>query len=211
MHTMQLRTLIIWAVLISSASAQRYTFNVGGGPGFPVSQTSDLANTSYHVVAGAGRNLHSHVKLDGEFMFHGLPVKDEVINAIDVPSAKGRLYSFTGNILVGAGSAAKSVYLIGGGGWYRRTVETQKKVYNAGEACAPALIWWNAHCVNGIFSTTQTIDSSSSNSGGFNVGGGLAFALGTSSLHFYTEVRYHHALTSGADTSVLPLTFGVRW
>jgi hypothetical protein len=206
-----LRVLFICGLLVQSAIAQRYNFNIGGGPGFPLSQTSDFANTSYNFVAGAGPNLSPHVKLVGEFMFHGLPVQQSVVKELGIPSAKGRLYSYTGNIMVGMGNSKKSVYLIGGGGWYRRSLEAQKTVYQAGEVCAPVVVWWNIQCVNGIFPTTVTIGSRSSDAGGFNVGGGLTYAIGSSRANLYTEVRYHRALTAKIDTTVLPLTFGVRW
>jgi len=211
MPTKLLRILFICGLLVQPAIAQRYNFNIGGGPGFPLSQTSDFANTSYNFVAGAGPNLSPHLKLVGEFMFHGLPVQQSVVKELGVPSAKGRLYSYTGNIMVGMGNSKKSLYLIGGGGWYRRSLEAQKTVYQAGEVCAPVVVWWNIQCVNGIFPTTVTIGSRSSDAGGFNVGGGLTYAIGSSRANLYTEVRYHRALTAKIDTTVLPLTFGVRW
>jgi hypothetical protein len=37
------------------------------------------------------------------------------------------------------------------------------------------------------------------------------FGLGESSANFYAEVRYHRAFTRNVETSVLPLTFGIRW
>jgi hypothetical protein len=192
-------------------TAQRYNFNVGGGPGFPLSKTSDFAKTSYNFVAGGGANLSPHAKFVGEFMFHGLPIKQNVLNELQVPSGKGRLYSVTGNLLIGTGTARKSLYLIGGGGWYRRTVEAQKTVYQQGEVCAPVVVWWNVQCINGIFPTNVTIASSTTSAGGFNVGGGFTIAFGESRANFYTEIRYHQAFTKNIDTTVLPLTFGVRF
>jgi hypothetical protein len=203
--------LFVCGLLVQPATAQGYNINIGGGPGFPVSRTSDFAGTSYNFVAGAGPNLSAHAKFVGEFMFHGLPVRQSVVNQLDIPSAKAKLYSFTGNVLVGTGDIEKSAYLIGGGGWYRRTVETRQTVFQGGEVCAPAWVWWNVHCVNGVFPADVTISSDSSNAGGFNIGGGFTFAIGSSGAHLYTEVRYHHAFTDGVETTVVPLTFGVRW
>jgi hypothetical protein len=211
MPTTLLRTLLVCSWLVQPAIAQRFNFNIGGGLGFPVGQTSNLANKSYNFVAGAGPNLRTHVKLVGEFMFHGLPVQKGVVSELGIPSAKGRLYSFTGNIMVGTGGEKKAVYLIGGGGWYRRTLSVQQTVYQAGRVCTPVVVWWNLQCVNGIFPTAVTIGSRSSDAGGFNIGGGLTFAMGSLGANLYAEVRYHRALTANVDTTVLPLTFGVRW
>ncbi len=207
-----------WLVLLActvfglAANAQKsFNLNFGGGPGFPVSQSKDFVGTSYHFVAGAGPNIGHHVKLTGEFMFHGLPVKQSVVDQLKVPIVKGRLYSVTGNIIVGGGGAKVGGYVIAGGGWYRRTLEAQKTVYRAGEHCEPVLVWWNIECTNGIFPTDVTIASNTSTSGGFNFGGGITYGIGDSSAAFYTEVRYHRAFSAGIDTTVVPLTFGIRW
>jgi len=208
------RKQLLWLLCFISipALAQKYTFNIGGGPGFPLGQTSDFANLSYNFVGGGGLNLTPHVKFDGEFMFHGLPVQRDIIDQLGVSNVKGRLYSLTGNLIVGTSiGGGKNVYAIGGGGWYRRTVEAQQTMLQQGEVCVPSWIWFGIECVNGIFPTDVTVGSRTSSAGGFNVGGGFTFRLGESSANLYTEVRYHHAFTKNVDTTVLPLTFGVRW
>ncbi len=206
------KIVIICVLFALPASAQRYNFNLGSGPAFPLAKASDFAGTSYNFVAGAGPNLTSHVKMNAEFMFQGLPIHQSIVDQIGVSKVKGRLYSLTGNLIVGSSlGGSKSAYLIGGGGWYRRTVEAQQTVLQAGEVCEPIWIWWNVQCINGIFPTDVTIGSSTSSAGGFNVGGGLGFRLGESNANFYAEVRYHRAFTRNLDTIVLPVTFGIRW
>jgi hypothetical protein len=203
--------VFICGLLTLPSSAQSFNFNVGGGPGIPLGTTSDFAHTSYNFVVGGGPNLVSHVKLNAEFMFHGLPVHDNIIQQFDFSDIKGRLYSLTGNLIVGTSiGAGKSAYLIGGGGWYRRTMEAKQTVLSIGEICEPWW-WWDAQCVNGIVTSEVTVGSRTSSAGGFNIGGGLTFRLGESSASFYTEVRYHRAFTRNVETTVLPVTFGVRW
>ncbi|HTS07969.1 MAG TPA: hypothetical protein VMP68_20520 [Candidatus Eisenbacteria bacterium] len=203
--------VFIYGLLTLPSLAQRYNFNVGAGPGFPLSTTSDFAHTSYNFVAGAGPNLTPHVKLNAEFMFHGIPVQDNIIQQFGFSDIKGRLYSLTGNVIVGSSIGyGKSAYLIGGGGWYRRTIEAKQTVLSVGEICEPWW-WWDAQCVNGIVSSEVTVGSRTSSAGGFNLGGGLTFRLGESSSNFYAEVRYHRAFTRNGDTTVLPVTFGIRW
>ena len=201
---------LIWVVF--PVSAQKYNFNIGSGPGFPLRTTSDFAGTSYNFVAGAGPNLTAHVKMNAEFMFHGLPIHQSIVDRIGISKVKGRLYSLTGNVIVGSSfGGSKGAYLIGGGGWYRRTVEAQQTVLQAGEICEPIWVWWNVECVNGIFPTDVTIGSNTSSAPGFNLGAGLTFALGESNAVIYTEARYHRAFTSHGDTVILPVTFGIRW
>jgi hypothetical protein len=211
MPTRPLLTLFICSLLVQPVAAQRFNFNIGGGPAIPLSHAGDFANTSYNFVVGGGpANLAPHVKFNGEFMFHGLPLKRSVIDEAQIPSAKGRLYAVTGNLLVGGGDK-KGAYVIVGGGWYRRTAEAPETKFAAGDVCAPVLQWWDAKCMNGVFPADVTIASHSSNAGGINIGAGLTVSAGKSGAHLYAEVRYHHAFTDGVDTTVLPITFGIRW
>jgi len=204
--------LFCCGLLTLPAVAQGYNFNVGGGPGFPLSQTNKFANTSYNLVVGGGPNLWDHVKLDGEFMFQGLPVTQGVIKETGLSEVKGRLYSLTGNLIIGTSKGSKSAYVIGGGGWYRRTLEAKKTVLQAGSSCSSDWAWWNVECVNGIFPTDITVGSRTVSAGGFNVGLGVAFGMGESGTpSFYTEIRYHRSFTQSVETVVLPLTFGIRW
>lgn len=207
----------LWTVLLFSSVVQQavaqYHFNIGGGPGFSSGDTSTFANTSYNFVVGGGVSLAPHVMFNPEFMFHGLPVKKDVANKLGIPFAKGRLYAATGNLILGSainGEHTRSAYLLGGGGWYWRTVEAQASVHTVGQTCSPEWIWWNIECESGIFEKDVTIGSRTSDAGGFNVGGGVIFSIGQSA-NFYIEARYHRAFTSGIDTSVVPLTFGLRW
>jgi hypothetical protein len=201
----------VCGLLSLPSSAQGFNFNIGGGPGFPLGTTSDFANTSYNFVVGGGPNLMSHVKLNAEFMFEGLPIHRSIIDQLGFSNVKGRFYSLTTNVLIGSGIGGhKTAYLIGGGGWYRRTIEAQQIVLGIGEVCEPWW-WWDAQCVHGITTSEVTVGSRTSSAGGFNVGGGLTFPLGDSRANFYLEVRYHHAFTRNVETSVLPLTFGLRW
>src|SRR5579862_4427382 len=158
--------IFIYGLLTLPLSAQGFNFNIGAGPGFPLGTTSDYAHTSYNFVVGGGPNLVPHVKLNSEFMFEGLPIHDNIIQQYDFSDIKGRLYSLTGNVIVGSSiGAGKGVYLIGGGGWYRRTIEAKQTVLSIGEVCEP---WWwfDAQCVNGILTNEVTVGSRTSSAGG---------------------------------------------
>ena len=203
--------VFIYGLLTLPSSAQHFNFNIGAGPGFPLSRTNDFAHTSYNFVVGGGPNLFPHVTLNGEFMFQGVPVQHNIVDQLGFSDVKGRFYSLTSNLIVGSSiGARKNAYLIGGGGWYRRTIEAKKTVLSVGEICEPWW-WWDAQCVKGILTSDVTVGSRTSSAGGFNIGGGLTFQLGESSANFYAEVRYHRAFTRNVETSVLPVTFGIRW
>ena len=207
-----LRTTLVLFLLLVPAGAQSFNFAVGGGPGFPLGTTAELVHSSYDFVVGGGPNLRPHVKMDVEFMFHGIPVHQAIIQQVGVSDIKGRLYSLSGNVMVGTSAGGtKGAYLIGGGGWYRRTLEATQTVLQKGTVCAPFWEWWNVQCVNGIYPTDVTVGSRTVSAPGFNVGGGLTFGLGESRAALYVEVRYHRAFTRSTDTDVLPLTFGIRF
>jgi hypothetical protein len=47
---------------------------------------------------------------------------------------------------------------------------------------------------------------------GFNLGAGLEFGMGGGSVKLLTEARYERMFTNhGADSSYVPVTFGVGW
>lgn len=211
---MSLRVLtlvFVCGLLTPPSSAQGFNFNFGGGPGFPLGETNQFAHPSYNFVVGGGHNVVPHVNMNAEFMYHGLPVDRSIVKPLGLSNVNGRLYSLTGNLLIGTSIGGhRNAYLIGGGGWYRRTMQAKQTVLKVGEVCEPWW-WWDAQCVNGIVSSEETVGSRTSSAGGFNVGGGLMFQIGDSTANFYAEVRYHRAFTSTVDTTVLPITFGFRW
>src|SRR5689334_21668411 len=103
---MRLKALLflVWIVLlVDSGFGQefnRWNFTIGGGIGFPQSTSASFVNNGANFVVGAGPNLRKFLGLDAEFMWHDLPVKRNVINALQVPDASARLYSVTFNGIV---------------------------------------------------------------------------------------------------------------
>jgi hypothetical protein len=201
-------------VLLAYASGQDhpYIFNIGGGPGFPVSSVSDFANVGGNFVAGAGARLFPRFGFDGEFMWHGLPPKNSIVALTGAPNGSARLYSLTGNLLVHSSSEyTLGFYGIGGVGWYHRSWELTAPTLTIGTACLSSYVWWGVVCTNGLVSSNAELRSGSTNGFGYNAGGGITFRIGDSYAKFYTELRYHHAFHRGIDTQVLPLTFGIRY
>ena len=49
------------------------------------------------------------------------------------------------------------------------------------------------------------------NSVGFDVGGGLNMPSPWRSAKLFVEVRYFKGFTSDLNTTVVPITFGIRW
>ena len=205
----------VWtAVLLACASGQDhpYIFNIGGGPGFPVSDISDFSNVGGNFVAGAGANLLPRFGFDGEFMWHGLPPKDSIVALTGAPNGSARMYSLTGNLLVhSSGENKLGFYEIGGVGWYHRSWELTAPTVTIGTACLPSYVWWGVVCTSGLVSSNTALRSGSTDGFGYNAGAGITFRVGDTYAKFYAELRYHHAFHKGIDTQVLPLTFGIRY
>lgn len=204
--------VVLLASICAFSQDSRFNFNVGGGPGFQLGQISNYANTGGNFVAGGGPNLGHMFGVDGEFMYYGLPVKQSVLNVTGAPSGSSRMYSVTGNGILRLPTAGKlGAYGIGGIGWYHRSWELTAPVLVPGTVCGPNFFFWGVSCVNGLVPANAVLHSGSTNAFGLNIGGGVTYRLGESRAKIYAELRYHHAYTNNFSTSVLPLTFGLRW
>jgi hypothetical protein len=201
-------------ILFASAAAQDhpYTFNIGGGPGFPVSDISNFSSVGGDFVIGGGANLSERIGFNGEFMWHDLPPKSSIVALTGAPNGSAGLYSLTGNLLFRTSRQNKlGLYGIGGIGWYHRTWELTAPTLVLGSSCSTSYVWWGVECSNGLVTSNTTLRSGSTDGFGYNAGAGITFRLGESYWKVFTEVRYHHAFQHGVDTQVLPLTFGIRY
>jgi hypothetical protein len=189
-----------------------YTFSIGGGPGFPVSDISNFSNVGGHFLIGGGANLTPRIGFDGEFMWHDLPPKSSIVALTGAPNGSASLYSLTGNLLAHSSNENKlGFYAIGGIGWYHRTWELTAPTLVLGSSCQSSYVWWGVECSNGLVTSDTTLRSGSTNGFGYNVGAGITFRIRESYFKIFTEVRYHHAFHHGIDTQILPLTFGIRY
>jgi hypothetical protein len=199
----------IFCCALAQVQAQdhgKWNFNLGAGPGFPVGNLSLFLNTGAHFVIGGGANFNRFLSIDTELMWHDLSVNDETRARFQSQSVSARQYSWTVNPILHAHLGKLGGYLIGGGGWYRRSGETA--VPGFGVVCDPYWSWWFGCTVGSVNIVTA---SRSVDAFGENIGGGLTLPLGRGGAKFYTEIRYHHASYNKLATDLLPLTFGVRW
>jgi hypothetical protein len=190
-----------------------YHFNFGGGVGFPQQRTSDFANFGANVEVGGGITLVPHVALNGEYMFHDLPVKGTIVSRLAATDAGSHLHAVTGNLVVAFGSPGFGGYVIGGGGWYKRTWKVTQPTLDTENECDPALLWFGIFdCNEAVIVRDRTLASGSQSAPGWNLGGGLTIGLGRdTSAKIYLEVRYHRASHTGIPTQVVPVTVGIRW
>lgn len=102
----------------------RWDFNIGGGVGFPLRNTSNFINDGANVVVGAGPNFGRFFGIDGEFMWQDLPINQSALTLTSAPAASARQYSVTGNLIFRIPTGTRlGIYAIGGGGWYHASGE----------------------------------------------------------------------------------------
>ena len=201
------RLVVICLVSAVPVRAQDFlnhiTADVGAGFTFPVGRIADHTKNGFNFVASGGPRFNRFsVTLD--FSLHYMDVK----NFLESPE---------GNIGLSFGSMVRlwsltvnpsyefikhehfGSYATGGYGLYNR------KLLLAAPGVIPALAcdeFWNV-CVG-----TAITGDFSVYKGGYNFGGGVTF---TPHVKFFVETRYHHMFTSNGATTVIPLTFGIRW
>jgi len=197
--------------LAASLTAQnnRFIWQVGGGFTEPVGMSNRRLDRGFNVTGGAGVNLSSHVGLMGEFGFNRLGVASSVLSAAGIPAGSTRIYSITANPVVRFNPEGRAdFYITGGGGYYRRTVEFTEPSVAVVTAFDPFF---------GVFfpvaiPVDTVIGSFSQNKGGLNIGGGFSVRVkGDSNTKIFAETKYHYLFTDPSGTSVMPITFGVRW
>src|SRR4051812_27707980 len=102
----------------------RWDFNVGGGVTPAIGSIHRRLNTGWDITAGAGYNFTNVFGVRGEYMYNGFGVSQSVLNALNVPNGNAHMNSITLDPIIHLRTMGRfSGYLIGGGGYYRRTVE----------------------------------------------------------------------------------------
>ena len=104
-------------------------------------------------------------------------------------------------------------YGIFGIGFYRRSVSANSQSLLPGTTCQPTWTrWMGVNCPSGAIQAQQTLSSFSKDAGGFNFGGGVSYRLNhLEHAKVFVEARYHRAYQSDAQTTMIPITVGLRW
>lgn len=187
-------------------ASRHVTFNVGGGVSPLVGAVSNRLNTGWNVTAGVGYRVDPHFSTALQFAYDGFGVSRRVLNEANVPGGTAHMWSITLDPKVNFAPGSRlSPYVVGGAGYYRRTVEF------TAPTVAPALIF---DPFFGFVSTLVPADQVLGQITKDGVGGslGAGFDIGIShGTTFFTEARYVYAGTGGFPTRVVPVTFGLRF
>jgi len=192
----------------SVGQTSRFTANIGGGFSEPVQGIGSRLNTGWNITGGAGVNVRPRLSLLGEFLLNDSGINKTALQQINAPNGSTRIWAFTAAPrLQLTQNGRANFYVIGGGGVYHRTVEFTQPALATVTVFDP---WWGVFYPANVL-TNQIIGSYGVTKGGLNAGGGLSFTLGHTKAKFYAEARYHHMFTKSVDTTIAPVTFGIRW
>ena len=137
--------LLLGGALRAQDESEKINSNVGAAISLPLNPTSNSVKTSWGLTGGAGYNISEHHSVIGEFMWSALYPSDSALQPIRVASndnsiaGHGNLYAITGNYRFQFQHKRLGAYLIGGGGWYYRTIGLSQSVRSGSNVpCAPA-------------------------------------------------------------------------
>jgi hypothetical protein len=199
----------------------RLAFEFGGGFNIPTGETDPYINTGYQLNLGGGFHLTKELSLLAMYQFIGDGLPSNIASEAGVDGGNVHIWSFTLNPVVNLMPHHNtSVYLTGGGGFYRKVTNFQIE--------SPQLFCTYFYCAVGYVPTT--VGSFSSNQGGWSAGGGVshrfAGAYGDGKMALFAEARYLDVLspainnqsanglnptTIGEGTKLVPVTFGLRF
>jgi hypothetical protein len=170
------------------------------GGGFDWVRGSDSDALKHHAgvfQAGGGFAVSRRVAIVADFMFYGSGIQASALMN-EAGSPQGGSAKFYSTILeptfILTAHRRYNLYAFGGFGWLRRSI----KFTNPGETLVHP---------GGV----EVPGGGSANSGTADAGAGIDIRLNRAGLRGYIEARYVHGLGRNLNTTLLPLTAGVRW
>jgi opacity protein-like surface antigen len=199
-------------VAAANSQAQRFlnnhkwTANIGAGVTPVVGDTETRFSTGWNIEGGVGYMFTPRLGVIAEARYNGLGVDRSVLLEFGVPGASAWLWSVTANPIYRFSPTAKfDPYIVGGIGFYRRTVEFTRPTTTAALVFDPFFGFHGPALVP----ATIALGSISNNAFGFNAGIGFDTPIGNR-YRFFAEARYEWADTPRA-TELVPITVGVRF
>ncbi|HVZ22209.1 MAG TPA: hypothetical protein VG871_14155 [Vicinamibacterales bacterium] len=200
---------LVCLLSITQARAEtNWSVDLGVGASATVGDISSRLRTGWDVDLRGGPAFDNGFGLFGEFTFNHLGVRDSVLQQLQVPNGTGRVFSLTaGPIWRFPIARMLHGYVLGSLGWYRRTVEFTAPTVGVIDVVDP---WWG-YIGPVVVPANQVLGSVSEDAFGANAGGGLLFPFGDSGASAFVEVRYHYARTTPTATTLVPVSFGLRF
>jgi opacity protein-like surface antigen len=200
-------------ITISSLHSQaqddhRYTVEGGAGYSPLVGDISSRLNNGWHVTFGGGYNLSSYFATTLDYTYNGYGVARKVLTEASVPDGNAHMWSITLNPKIRLCPRSKvDPYVVGGVGYYRRTVEFTRPVLISVFIFDPFF----GDFFNTLVQTNQELGHITRGGVGGSLGAGFDYKIADTGVKFFAEARYHYADTGRIATRMIPLTVGIRW
>jgi opacity protein-like surface antigen len=202
--------LLLFSITVYSRAQDDtpYTFHAGAGISPLVGSISSRLDNGWHITFGGGYNFTPHFTSTLDYTYNGFGVSQKVLTEAGVPGGNAHMQSITVNPKLRLNRHGKfDPYVVGGVGYYRRTVEFTRPVLVQVFLFDPFFgIFFNT-----LVPANQVLGKIIGDGIGESLGGGLDIKLGDSGVKFFTEARYHYASTGRIVTRMVPVTFGIRW
>jgi opacity protein-like surface antigen len=186
----------------------RFTFNAGAGASPLVGDISTRLDNGWNATVGGGYNFTRHLGATLQYTYNGFGVNGRVLAEAQVPEGNSHLWSLTVDPRLRLAARARvNPYLVGGVGFYRRTVEFTQP------ALAPVFFFDPFFGVffNTLVPAHRVLGDIRRSGVGGNLGAGLEVKLGDSGVKGFAEARYEYASTGRIPTRMVPMRFGFRW
>jgi opacity protein-like surface antigen len=185
-----------------------FTIHVGGGFTAITGHDAGRLDHGGNFQAGGGHFFNHYLGITGSFLFNQLGITRQELNRLNQPDGNARVYMVTVDPTLRLPLPhGINVYVLAGGGYLRRTVEFTRPTLAQTVIFDP---WWG-YFGSALVPVNQILGSVTSNSGAFDAGAGVNLPLPRTELKLYVESRYVHGFTSNSNTTIVPITAGIRW
>jgi len=192
---------------LGAQEVSHFSFDIGGGFTNPVGNTGRQLDEGWNIRGGAGFNFSQNVGALVQVDYNRWGINGATLNNVGFPGGNVSVFSATLDPIVHLTPRGKfDLYLIGGGGLYRREQQFTQPTVTAFTAYDPFFGFYTA-----AVPTTEVLSSYTVNKPGVNGGAGIAFG---SKWHgkFFAEARYNRIfMSNNMHTDYIPVTFGFRW
>jgi opacity protein-like surface antigen len=199
--------LIFAGSVFAQSEEHSATVGIAGGLTTVVGHDAGRLDHGGNIQVSGGYFFTHNLGITAAFQFSNLGITGSELARLNEPDGSARAYTLTFDPTVrfslGHGMTG---YLLGGGGYLRRTVEFTQPVLAQTVIFDP---WWG-YFGPALVPVNQVLGSVTSNAGALDVGGGINFPVG-SGMKIFLETRYVHGFTGHSGTSLVPIMFGVRW
>jgi hypothetical protein len=202
--------VLLGAILIVPLQAQeehKVIVDLGAGFVQPVGGAGRSLDPGWNIKGGVGYNFSSVVGAMVQLDYDSLGINSTTLSNLGFPGGDVHVFSATLDPIVHLTPHSHfDLYLIGGGGMYKRTQEFTQP----GVATAVGFDPFFGFYQFGV-PTTDILASYSVVKPGVN--GGMGIGLGSKwGGKFYAEARYHRIfMGNNHHTDYVPVSFGFRW